>query len=218
MKAFQKIILTFFLCATVLLGGCATLSYVGDDYNSENTQTVKTNEELVFSVYKKTTGNANVKIGISRTPVPEVLALYVQIENLSYETPYTFYLSDLELSNPDGALQFVTSNNYLSVWQNQEAASMSQMSAMGSTLTTMTGMNTNYNDFNQSIVQNSAEATSKSAFSRLETLGTQILKHSIKHSATISPRRSQYFYFFFQDYEKFPIIVTYKNLKYQFKL
>ena len=219
MKKIKKTLSIAALFMTMLLfSGCATLTYVGEDYAAENVQTVKTSEDLVFNVFKKTTDNANIKIGISRTPVPEILALYVQIENLSYETPYTFRVDDLRISNSDGELHFITSNNYLNIYQNQEASSMSALSNMGSAFTTMTGMNANYSEFNQSMVQNSAQETNKSAFSRIEEIGSQISKHSIKHSATISPRRSQYFYFFFEDKEIFPIEVNYKTLNYQFKL
>ena len=209
--------LTLFLFSIVLCG-CSTLSYVGEDYNQQNIQTVKTNEEFVFNVYKKTTDNANVKIGITRTPVPEILALYIQVENLSYETPYIFKVEDLNISNPDRELQFITTSNYLNIYQTQEASSMAAMSSMGATLTNMTGMTSNYNEFNQSMVQNSSEQSNKSVFSKIEEIGNQISKHSIKYSSTISPRKSQYFYFFFEDLEKFPISVNYKNLNYQFTL
>ncbi len=197
---------------------CATLSYVGEDYNAQNTQTIKTQEEMVFDVYKKTLSNANIKVGVTRTPVPEILALYIQVENLSYETPYIFKVEDLTISNPEKELQFITSNNYLSIYQTQEANSMSAMSNMSQTITNMTGMSTNYNDFNQSMVQSATQDTNKSAFSKIEQLGNQILKHSIRVSSTISPRRSQYYYFFFEDLDKYPLKVTYKNLQYQFKL
>ncbi len=204
--------------ASLFLCGCATLNYSGEDFNADNTQTVKTQEDFVFSTYKKTLGSANIKIGISKTPVPEILALYVQVENLSYETPYVFKVENLRISNPDGEVRFITSNNYLSIYQNQEASSMAAMSSMGATLTNMTGMMTNYNDFNQSMVQNSAEQTNKSAFSRIEQIGNQILSHSIKISSAVNPRRSQYFYFFFEDQDKFPITVNYKTLNYEFML
>ena len=171
-----------------------------------------------FNTYKKTLGNANIKMGISKTPVPEILALYVQIENLSYETPYTFRVEDLHLSNDVTQLQFITSDNYLSIYNNQEASSMAAMGAMSATLTNMTGMTANMNEFNQSMAQNSAQESNKSAFSRLEEVGNQISRHSIKHSSTISPRRSQYFYFFFEDMDSFPVYVDYKGLKYQFSL
>ena len=95
---------------------------------------------------------------------------------------------------------------------------MAAMSSMGATLTNMTGMTANYNEMNQSMVQNSSEQSNQSAFSRLETIGNQILKHSVKYSATISPRKSQYLYFFFEDLDKYPIFVQYKDLKYQFQL
>ena len=218
MKKIKKIKLLFLACTMFILSGCATLTYVGEDYNSNNTQTVKTNEDLIFNVYKKSNQNVNVKMGISKTPVPEILALFVQVENLSYETPYIFKVEDLSMSNPDKNLQFITSNNYLDIWQNQEASSMAAMSSMGATLTNMTGMTANYNEFNQSMVQNSSEQSNQSAFSKLETIGNQILKHSIKYSATISPRRSQYFYFFFEDLDKYPIHVKYQDLSYQFQL
>ena len=208
-----------FICATTLFcTGCATLTYSGEDYNETNLQTVKTSEEFIFNTYKKTIDNANIKIGISKTPVPEILALYVQIENLSYETPYVFRVEDLNLSNNERDIQFITSNNYLNIYNNQEASSMSALGAMSATLTNMTGMTANMNDFNQSMVQNSAHETNKSAFSHLEMIGNQISKHSIKHSSTISPRRSQYFYFFFEDLGVFPVNVDYKGLKYQFEL
>ena len=214
-RFFTFLILTFSL---LCLNGCSSLSYVGDDYNQENIQTIKTDEEFVFNVYKKTTDNANIKIGITKTAVPEILALYVQVENLSYETPYIFKVEDLNISNPDRELQFITTSNYLNIYQTQEASSMAAMSSMGATLTNMTGMTSNYNEFNQSMVQNSSEQSNKSVFSKMEQIGNQISKHSIKYSSTISPRKSQYFYFFFEDMEKFPINVKYKNLNYQFTL
>lgn len=216
----MKKILSFALLGTLSLfiGGCATLSYSGEDYQEANLQTIKTSEDLVFNTYKKTIDNANIKMGISKTPVPEILALYVQIENLSYETPYVFKVEDLQLSNSEKNLQFITSNNYLNIYNNQEASSMAAMGAMSTTLTNMTGMTANMNEFNQSMMQNSAQESNKSAFSRLEEVGNQITKHSIKHSSTISPRRSQYFYFFFEDLDSFPVYVDYKGLKYQFSL
>ena len=154
-----KFLKQFFTYLTLLLFslslyGCSTLSYVGEDYNQQNIQTVKTDEEFVFNVYKKTIDNANIKIGITRTPVPEILALYIQVENLSYETPYIFKVEDLNISNPDRELQFITTSNYLNIYQTQEASSMAAMSSMGATLTNMTGMTANYNEFNQSMVQN----------------------------------------------------------------
>ena len=217
---YKKTILNFFLLLSVTLfvTGCATLDYVGEDYNQNNTQTIKTDEDFVFNVYKKSDKNTNFKIGISKTPVNEILALYVQVENLSYETPYVFRVENLRLYNPDKELQFITSSNYLNIYQAQEASSMTAMSSMGATLSNMTGMTANYETFNQTMMQNSAQQSNQSAYSRLEQIGNQISKHSIKYSSTISPRKSQYFYFFFEDLDSFPVYVNYKNLNYQFTL
>ena len=152
-------------CALLFLGGCATLSYVGNDYQETNVQTVKTQEDFIFDVYKKTTDNINLKIGVSKTPITELLALYVQIENTSYETPYVFKVENLRIYQGDKELQFITTNNYLNIYQAQEASSMASMSNLGSTITNMTGMMSNYNDFNQTMAQNSAQQTNESAFS-----------------------------------------------------
>ena len=218
----EKIRFTFgfiliFACA-LLFSGCATTTYVGEDYNENNLQTIKTNEDFVFNTYKKSLDNANIKIGISKTPVVEILTLYVQVENLSYETPYTFKVEDLRLFNDGRELQFITANNYLNIYQTQEASSMAAMGSIGASLSNMTGINTNYNEFNQSMIQSAAETTNKNAFSQMETLGNQILKHSVKHSSVISPRRSQYYYFFFEMPQEEKIIVNYKNLTYQFEI
>ncbi len=215
MKKLLKLFSLF--CILLFVSGCSTLTYVGEDYVPSNTQTIKTNEDFVFNVYKKSIADTNVKIGISKTPIMELLALYIQIENYSYDTPYTFRVEDLRVSTSKGNVPFITSNNYLSIWQNQEAAAMAQMGTLGTTFTTMTGMTANYNDFNQGMVQNSAQQTSNSAYSRMETIGNQILKHSIKLSSTINPRKSQYFYFFFEDTEE-EITVRYKGLEYKFKV
>ena len=218
MKIKSIFCLAILSCFAMFFSGCATLSYVAEDYTSNNLQTVKTTEDLVFNTYKKTTGNVNVKMGISKTPVPEILALYVQVENLSYETPYVFKVEDLRISCDVREMQFITSENYLSIYNTQEASSMSAMSTMSHAITNMTGMTANMTEFNTTMMQNSAQSANRSAFSHLEAIGNQISKHSIKHSSTISPRRSQYFYFFFEDLDSFPVYVKYKDLDYSFQL
>lgn len=212
LKLLSVILITLVAC------GCATLTYSGSDFDAKNIETVKTQEDFVFSVFQKPQENYNIKIGISKTPIVEILAIYVQVENLSYNVPYVFKVEDLHVKNPDSEVHFITTQNYLNIWQTQEANSMSALSAMGNTFQTMSGMQANYNDYNQTMVQNASEQTSRSAFSRLDTIGNQISKHSIKFSSTISPRKSQYFYFFIQDTDKFPLTITYKDLKWEFSL
>ena len=146
------------------------------------------------------------------------MVLYVQIDNLSYETPYTFRVEDLRVFDTDGEIQFITSNNYLSIYQTQESSSMSSLGTVGANFTNMLGMTSNYNEVNQSMMQYSSQNSNKDAYNKMEDLGNRILKHSIKVSSVISPRKSQYFYFFFQDKEKYPINLKYKTLNYQFNL
>lgn len=209
-----SLLFVFSLC----LVGCATLSYVGDDYSPENTYTIKTNEEFLFNVYKKTIDNVNVKVGITRTSVAEILAIIVQVENMSYETPYTFKVSDLKVFDPEKEIQFLSTNTYLSVWQTQEASSMSAVGSLGTTISTMTGLNGSYNEYNQAVVQNNNQQNAQTTIKRLDNLGNGISQHTVRSSSVIGPRKSQYYYFFFEDTNNFPIKVNYRDLSYQFNL
>lgn len=199
------------------LSGCSTLTYNGEDYNENNIQTVKTAEEFMFDTYKKSNSAINCKIGISKTQIPEILALYVQIENLSYDTPYVFKVDDLTITTQDTPARWISTANYLNIYQTSEASSMAAMSSLSSTITNMTGMMANYNEFNQQNLQNSAQQSNNDAFSKMEAIGNALTKHTVRYSSTISPRKSQYFYFFFEDVEKYPIIVDYKGLNYKFR-
>ena len=203
---------------SMMLFGCSSLEYTGEDYKSENTQTIKTSEDFVFKIYKKSLNNANIKIGISKTSIMEILALYVQVENLSYETPYLFKVEDLRIYDNEGELKFITSNNYLNIYQSQEAQAITSMSTIGSTLTNIAGVTTNYNEINQTMMQNTAQSSNQDTYTKIGDLGNRILKHSIKVSSNISPRKAQYFYFFFENRDEFPINVKYKSLNYQFNL
>ena len=215
MKKILSFLLLIFL--SILFSGCSTSEYVGNDYVESNIQTVKTSEDFVFKVYKKQDNNAIIKIGISKTPIMEVAVLYIQIENLSYETPYIFKVENLKISSGNEDIKFITSNNYLKIYQTQESNSMGAISSMAPTLANMTGMTTNYQDYNQSVIQNNAQEASNSIYARMEQIGNQILKHSIQVSSTISPRKSKYFYFFFENPQDI-LTVRYKDLNYQFKL
>lgn len=216
-NVFKKSLLALVFTFSFLMCGCTSLNYSGDDYSSANVQEIKTNEEFLFKTYKKTDNNINLKVGISKTQIPEILAIYVQVENLAYETPYIFKVEDLEVYNPDGIVQFISSNNYLNIYQTQEASIMASGSTIGANLANMTNMMSNYTtDFNQTAMQNKSSQISEDTFSRIDTIGQQILKHSIKYSSTISPRKSQYYYFFIEDLDKYPLKIKYKDLIYQF--
>ena len=49
----KKIRLLLLIFVSALLCACSTLSYVGDDYKEENTQTVKTNEDFAAMFREK---------------------------------------------------------------------------------------------------------------------------------------------------------------------
>ena len=51
MKKIQTIKLTILFLASLFLCGCATLSYVGEDYDQDNIQTIKDNVNLSYIRY-----------------------------------------------------------------------------------------------------------------------------------------------------------------------
>ena len=51
--------LVLFILSTMLFG-CASLDYAGEDYKTENSQTIRTQEDFVFNTYKKSLGDVNV--------------------------------------------------------------------------------------------------------------------------------------------------------------
>ena len=82
--------------AMVLLSGCTSLSYVGDDFDAKKSASLQTSELFTFSTYTKTSDeeNINMKLGVAKTPLPDALVVYINIKNNSTASDYVFYLKD----------------------------------------------------------------------------------------------------------------------------
>ena len=80
----KNLFLTTLLAGSMMIfTGCTSLSYVGDDFDSKNSATVQTNELFTFSTYNKTSNEENIamKVGVSKTPLPDALVVYVGVQN-----------------------------------------------------------------------------------------------------------------------------------------
>ena len=65
----------------VLLSGCTSLSYVGDDFDSKKVQHSKQVNCLLFSTYTKTSDEENIdmKLGL-QNPLPDALVVYINVK------------------------------------------------------------------------------------------------------------------------------------------
>ena len=95
----KNLFLTMLLAGSMaILTGCTSLSYVGDDFDSKNSATVQTSELFTFSTYNKSSNEENIdmKVGVSKTPLPDALVLNVDIKN-NTAADYIFYLKDMKI-------------------------------------------------------------------------------------------------------------------------
>ena len=90
----------------VLLSGCTSLSYVGDDFDSKKSAALQTSELFTFSTYTKTSDEENIdmKLGVAKTPLPDALVVYINVKNNSKAADYVFYLKDLVIKTGNETL------------------------------------------------------------------------------------------------------------------
>ena len=210
---------TLFL-SVLALGGCSTLTYSGEDYNPQNASLVQTNEEFYFSTYSKTSQEENItlRFGISKTPVPDVLVTYVQVENKSNVDDYVFYLKDLNITSSGEAVKFITTSNYVGAYQSSQAGALAAMSQASGTLSSFATIANNYQRLNQTspTAEPSNVSADDGAYKQISTVVEGISKHTINNAAVVAPRENRFFYLFLKDPGVYPIKADYKDLSYSF--
>ena len=218
-KTFSLMLCTLFL-SVLALGGCSTLTYSGEDYNPQNASLVQTNEEFYFSTYSKTSQEENItlRFGISKTPVPDVLVTYVQVENKSNVDDYVFYLKDLNITSSGEAVKFITTSNYVGAYQSSQAGALAAMSQATGTLGSIANIANSYQILNQTspVVENQGLSSSDDSFKQIGLIADGISAHTINNSTVIAPNESKYFYLFLKDPQSYPIDINYKDLSYTF--
>ena len=208
------------LISALALGGCSTLSYVGEDYNAKNSAFIQTDEMFYFSTYNKTSADEDIsmRVGISKTPVPDILATYVQINNNSTTNDYVFYTKDFVISANNTPVDLITSSNYLGAYQSSQAGALASMSQATSTIGNIANIANTYQRLNQtSPVAESANVSSNDgAYKQISAVVEGISQHTINNAAVIKPKENKFFYIFIKDPGIYPIKIDYKDLTYSF--
>lgn len=208
------------LIGTLALSGCSTLSYVGEDFDAKNAALIQTDEMFYFSTYNKTSTNEDIsmRVGVSKTPVPDVLAAYVQINNNSSTNDYVFYTKDFAISASNTPVEIISSSNYLGAYQSSQAGALASMSQASSAIGNIANIANTYQRLNQtSPVAESANVSSNDgAYKQISTVVEGISEHTINNAAVIKPKENKFFYIFIKDPGIYPIKIDYKDLTYSF--
>ncbi len=215
---------TFMLGALALsalaLGGCSTLSYVGDDFNAKNAAFIQTDEMFYFSTYNKTSTSEDIsmRVGVSKTPVPGILATYVQINNNSTTNDYVFYTKDFAISANQTPVELITSSNYLGAYQSSQAGALASMSQASGALNNIANIANTYQRLNQTspVAETTNVSSDDGAYKQISAVVEGISEHTINNAAVVKPRENKFFYIFIKDPGIYPIKVDYKDLTYSF--
>ena len=215
--------LSALLVSALALSGCASLAYIGDDYDSKNISSIQTDEAFYFSTYIKDsqTEEISLRLGVAKTPVQEILATYVQITNNSTANDYVFHTKDLEIRANDGTLvETISPSNYLGAYQSSQAGAIASMTQMASGFNNFASIANTYHQLNQatSTMRSNAVSETDNAYRQISAVVEGITQHTINNSAVIKPRETRFFYIFIEDPDSYPIKLEYKDLTYQFML
>lgn len=216
-KIFLTVVLTGSMC---ILSGCTSLSYIGDDYNSANSSTVQTNELFTFSTYEKTSNTEDIKmkLGVSKTPLPDALVVYVNIKNNSTAADYVFYLKDFVIKAGNETLTPISPSSYLNAYQSYETGTYNGLSNLAPTLGAFADIQNAYQNVNNVIGNTAASknANSNAVTSQISSIASGISEHTITSASVIKAGGTNFFYVFLKDPDTLPIDITYKDLEYSF--
>lgn len=216
----KTLMLSALLISALALGGCSSLTYVGDDYNASNVAGIQTSESFYFSTYNKTSESEEIslRLGVSKTPVTGVLVTYIQINNNSSVNDYVFYMKDFNISANNETVGVISPSNYLGAYQSTQAGAIASMSQSGGAFSSIATIANTYQQLNQnsSTMQTSTTSNNDSAFKQISAVVKGISDHTINTAAVIKPKENKFFYIFIQDPQVYPIKIDYKDLTYSF--
>lgn len=216
-----KNFLAVFAASCVLcLTGCTSLSYTGEDCDQKNISTVQTEELFTFSTYKKPIEADEIimKVGVSKTPLPDAYVAYINIENLSDVADYIFYLKDLTIKAGNETLTPIAPSAYLEAYQRYETGTYAGLSSLAPTLGNFASIQNSYQGSNVTAanIQNAADKSSVAATSEIGSIANGIAAHTITASAIVGAKENRFFYIFLKDPKFLPIDILYKDLKFTF--
>jgi hypothetical protein len=216
-RLFQSLTMGFMVFALALLSaGCGSLlTYSGPDFDKSKVRVVETNEGFVFSTYPKTSAlkPISLRLGVSRTYLPEVFVAYLELTNTSSENQ-TFITRDLKITAQGAPLEIVSAADYISAYQGDNTNMITSMQAIAPTLRNMVSVSNEYRHDNISAMEDYAVLHTSSR--EIKNIIDGIARHSVSSAVILRPNSTQYRYVFFRDREVFPIEIEYRDLKYSF--
>lgn len=215
----KKLFLNMVLIGSLfILAGCTSLSYVGDDYSQENASAVQTSELFTFSTYTKKSESENIdmKLGVSKTPLPDAYVVYVNIKNNSTAADYVFYLKDFIIKAGNETLSAIPPSSYLNAYQSYETGTYNGLSNIAPTLGAFADIQNAYHNVNN-INSSVTKTNSNNAItSQIGSIVSGISNHTITSASVVKANSSDFFYVFLKDPQFLPIDITYKDLQYSF--
>ena len=189
----KNLFLTMLLAGSMaILTGCTSLSYVGDDFDSKNSATVQTSELFTFSTYNKSSNEENIdmKVGVSKTPLPDALVLYVDIKN-NTAADYIFYLKDMEIKVGNEKLTPIAPSSYIEAYQSYETGTYAGLANIAPTLGAFADIQNNYQNVNNTINTAASKSNSHNAVtSQIGSIVNGISKHTISSASVIKSGNS----------------------------
>lgn len=203
------------ILSTAFLCGCSTLSYSGEDFNKNNVKSITTNEMFYFSTYQKNLTNegVDVRVGVSKTQLMDVLVIYFEVDNLNNKE-YYINAEDITITAASKPASIITSSNYVSSYQSEQNTLYASAQSLAPTVNNIANIANNYQNNNQNLMvreQNSAEASMR----QINTLVSGIRAHAMQQVSSVKPLEKKYYYIFLPDGE-YPIGIEYKGLNYTF--
>jgi len=218
--AFKKLLTCFLVTGfAAFLTGCTSLSYVGEDYDAKNSSSIQTSELFTFNTYTKTSKSEDIdmKVGVSKTPLPDALVVYVNIKNNSTASDYVFYLKDFVIKAGNETLKPIPPSSYLDAYQSYETGTYAGLSNLAPTLGAIADIQNTYHNINNTVNSAAVKNASNNAVTgQISAIASGISKKTITSAGVIKCKQSDFYYIFLKDPLTLPINITYKDLSYSF--
>ncbi|MBQ3101918.1 hypothetical protein IJC60_02825 [bacterium] len=197
------------------LCGCSALQYSGADFDKVNQKNITTNESFYFKAYKKQLNeNIEMKIGVTKTQIPDILVVYVDVQN-NGEYPYSLNIEDFVIKLGGKTAHFIKPSDYVAQYQDMENQLLAASQGIAPTLNSVATIANHYQRDTRQLAM--AENTDMEvSLQQIAAIAGGIESHALRSISQVPAKAKKYYYLFIEDIELYPLEITYQNLKYTF--
>ena len=197
------------------LCGCSALQYSGEDFDKANQANITTNESFYFKTYEKQLNeNIEMKIGVTKTQIPDVLVVYVGVQN-SGEYSYSLNIEDFKIKLGGRNATFVKPSDYITQYQDMENELLAASQGIAPTLNSVANIANHYQRDNRQMIM-AENNDMELSLQQIAAVAGGIESHALRAISQVPAKSRKYFYLFIEDTELYPLEITYQNLKYTF--